>query len=788
MRSGTLAFLAGILLLQFSAEFPSIYLYFALLPLFGVALWCQHRFVWLIFFVLLGFCWALLHAQFRLQQQLIPELIGKDVLVTGWVTGLPKKRQRSASFEFNIEQLQFNERSYPTPGHVKLSWYGSSVPDIKPGEVWQLQLRLKPPHGFINPGGFDYEKWLFQQGIRATGYVRRSENNQLLKSSDNTYTSSIDRFRLTIINHLDRLLEHQANAPLIKALAVGERQSMTVKQWQVLRDTGTAHLMAISGLHIGLVAAIAFWLGRWGWSFAGRACLWLPAQKVGAVSAVIIAALYALLAGWSIPTQRALVMVLVVMAGVLFYRQYATSRVLSIALIAVLLYDPLSVLSAGFWLSFAAVSVIAFAMKGRFSQSRFKQSSFKQFNGFQQWGSVQWAVSMGLLPLMLLLFQQVSVISPLANLWAIPLVSLLIVPLTLLSVISLFIYEPVANGLLWLVINIMDAIWWGLELMAQWPWAVWKSASPPLLSFALAMIGVVLLLLPRGWPNRSLAAIFVLPALFIQIDKPDYATADFTLLDVGQGLAAVIQTKNHVLVFDTGPRYSERFDTGKMVVLPFLQQKGIHKIDSLVVSHADNDHSGGAASILQKMDVEQIFTSAANTISHRSTQTCMAGQNWQWDGVQFEILHPDKSFINNENTKRKTNNQSCVLRVSTGNRSLLLTADIEKEVEAVLVNKYGQQLESDVLVIPHHGSRTSSSGLFLDEVKPKLALLPAGYLNRYRLPNQKVMERYQKRNIPVENTASRGALHLRLTNEQILPITGYRQQAKRYWHYFAVSD
>ncbi|MGD9390052.1 MAG: DNA internalization-related competence protein ComEC/Rec2, partial [Thioalkalispiraceae bacterium] len=743
MRSGTIAFLAGIIALQQCSVLPPVYVGLSLLPLAMLAYLGKRRGLWLVFFCMLGFCWALWHAQSRLQQQLPPPLIARDVQVIGQVTGLPEQRQRSTRFEFNVEQLSFNEQIFTSPGHIKLSWYGASAPEIKPGERWQLQVRLKPPHGFMNPGGFDYEKWLFQKGLRATGYVRKSAVNQRLEAAN---PLDIHGLRLTIRQHLDRLLANEANAALIKALAIGDRSSMSPRQWQLLRDTGTAHLMAISGLHVGLVAAMAFWLGRWAWSFAGPARLRVPAQKIGAVSAALVAVLYALLAGWSIPTQRALVMVLVVMSGIVFYRHYASSRVLAIALLAVLLYDPLSVLAAGFWLSFIAVAVIAFAMQGRRNA----------LNRLQQWGYLQGSISLGLVPVMLILFGQVSLVSPLANLWAIPLVSVLVVPLTLLSVIALYFSQPLASGLLWLALQLLDGIEWLLALMAQWPWAIWQSASPPPGLVLLAMAGVFMLLLPRGWPHRWLGLVLLAPAMLMPLQRPATGEADFTLLDVGQGLASVIQTRRHVLVFDTGPRYSERFDTGQRVVLPFLRQQGIDGIDVLVISHADNDHRGGAGSLLDNSRVERIISSVPGHFPVDRVQTCQAGQSWRWDGVLFEFLHPDASYYPGNLSAGRSNNRSCVLRVTTGKHSVLIPADIEREVEARLVDQYGRQLESTVLVVPHHGSQTSSSPRFLDQVRPQLALLAVGYLNRYQHPHHGVMARYAQRRIAVKSTAMHG--------------------------------
>jgi competence protein ComEC len=772
MRSGAISFLAGVMLLQQFAFLPSLYWCLLLIPIFALALWRKQQILWLVFFFILGFAWTLLHAQQRLQQQLLPALISKDVVIAGRISGLPQKQQRYTRFEFKVKSLKYQGNVQPSPGHIQLSWYGKHQPVLKPGDYWQLQVRLKPPHGVLNPGGFDYEKHLFQKGIRAKGYVRKSEHNQPVVSMNNHF--NLDRLRQNILYKLNDYLNQQDNSPLIYALAIGERKDMSSEHWRVLRDTGTAHLVAISGLHIGIVASLAFWLGRWGWSFCGRGPLLVPAHKVAAIFAIAVAFSYALLAGWSIPTQRAFIMVMIVMAGLLVYRHQVTSRVLAFALLAVLIYDPLSVLAAGFWLSFAAVSVIAYAVSG------IKPSTAK----LKQWGHVQWAVSLGLLPLMLLLFQQVSIISPLANIWAIPLISLFVVPLVLLAIVFLLVYGPVSDWLLQIAISILDAIWWILELMLQWPWAVWHTASPTWWAALLAMLGILLLLTPRGWPARNLALILLLPLFFASAERPVQGEAKITLLDVGQGLAAVIQTKNHVLVFDSGPRFSERYDSGSMVVLPFLLQQGITKIDTLLVSHEDNDHIGGAGAILKQIEVEKILTSAPGSFAAQDrVTTCLSGQSWHWDEVEFTILHPEQAFLARNNKRRQRNNRSCVLRISSGDKSVLLAADIEKQAERVISQKYGEKLNSDVLVVPHHGSQSSSSALFLDTVKPAWALFPAGFLNRYRLPSKKVMRRYQSRGIRLRSTAQHGAISFKLLIKQPISISSYRQKAIRYWHY-----
>lgn len=772
MRSGAIFFLAGIMLVQQFASLPPLYWCVPVLPLFILWLWRRHMVYLLCFCFALGFSWAMLHAHYHLQHRLVPELISKDILLAGWITGIPQSYSRYVRFEFKVDEKVNQAGKFTLPKHLQLSWYGKNIPELTAGDYWQLQVRLKPPVGTFNPGGFDYEKYLFQKRIHAKGYVRKSKLNHILPGGQQSV--SLDRLRQTILTSLKKIIGEHDNASLVYALVIGDRTAMSAEQWRVLRDSGTAHLMAISGLHIGFVAVIGFWLGRWCWSYCGTASLLISAHKVGAVVAVSFALAYALLAGWSIPTQRAFIMVMVVMTGLVFYRNLRTSQVLALALFAVLFYDPLSVLSAGFWLSFAAVTVIACAMSG-------VQGSMGKI---KQWGYVQWSISLGLLPLLLLFFQQVSLIAPVANLWAIPLLSVLVVPLVLLAVPCLFFMPSLASGLLNVSILVIDGIWWVLDKMLYWSLATWQVAEPRWWMVMFSVLGIALLLTPRGFPARNIAAVFFLPLFFPLHDNVKHGEAGFHLLDVGQGLSAVIQTQQHVLVFDTGPRLSERFDSGDMIVLPFLRQLGISKLDVLLVSHEDNDHIGGAHAILKQMPVEKIITSApAEFARYHNVIACQPGQAWQWDGVDFEILHPVNDFTEQAGKRRDRNNRSCVLRVSNDDQSILLSADIEKQAEYSLVEELGEKLASDVLVVPHHGSRTSSSERFLEKVKPQLALLPAGYLNRYRLPSKTVLHRYQQRQTSVLSTALEGAISLKLLKNHPIQVTRYRRKVRRYWHY-----
>jgi len=527
----------------------------------------------------------------------------------------------------------------------------------------------------MNPGGFDYEGWLYQKKIRATGYVRVNyKKKQFAKKLDNEASG----YRMLILrqNLYDTLKSITAKnkySGILVALALGERTGITQQQWQVFRATGTSHLVAISGLHIGLLAGFIFFLTRRLWPYCGSAALILASPRAAAISALFIAAFYAALSGFAVPAQRALIMLSVVMLSIFLRHKVQSTQVLSFALLSVLLLDPVAVLSAGFWLSFSAVAIISLAALGRLTVDK----------NWRIWGRLQWRIS-------------------------------------------------------------------------------------------LASLGFALLLTPKGWPAKYIGLFLVIPLLWPNIDSPGHGEVEITLLDVGQGLAAVVQTRQHTLVFDTGPKFSQSFDTGAAVVVPFLRQKGIKKLDILVVSHKDIDHRGGLESIQAEMETTKLVSSYA---AHGS-EACYAGQNWVWDGILFEMLNPDELL-----GYKRRNNASCVLRISAGEQSLLLSADIEKRAEMQLVQRHYTQLKSTYLVAPHHGSKTSSSQAFLDAVDPDYILIPVGFKNRYRMPHATVLQRYRDMNIPIFQTFSSGAIAVRFGQKNSNKILfEYRKQSQKYWN------
>jgi competence protein ComEC len=590
--------------------------------------------------------------------------------------------------------------------------------------------------------------------------------NQRLAPAGSVYW--VDQVRETLRSKILSSLDNHPLRGIVLALAIGDRQQITPAQWDVLTRTGTNHLVAISGLHVGLVAGFAFFLMRRLWRLSARAVTRWPAKKAGAVAGLVAAMVYAALAGFSVPTQRALLMVAVVMLAIIVQRHTRPSSLLALALLLVLIIDPLAVMAAGFWLSFGAVAVILYGMSGRLAMRSL----------WWRWGRVQWLVAVGLLPGLLLLFQKASVVAPLANLLAVPWVSLITVPLTLLGSIALSFSAVAGEWLLALSTLSLDVLWRWLDWLAHWPQAAWQQMAPPLWAMPVAVIGIAWMLAPRGVPTRWVGLVGLLPLLFMSSALIPEGQARFTLLDVGQGLAAVVQTRNHVLVFDTGPRFSSGFNTGEAVVAPYLRAQGRGHIDTLLVSHGDNDHIGGVAGLRADIPVRQILSSVPQDID--GAEPCEAGQRWQWDGVEFVMLNPGGNL---KTSGRSENNRSCVLRVQAGGHSVLLTGDIERAAESELAHIFAERLASDVLVVPHHGSLTSSSSAFLAAVSPKLALFPVGYRNRYGFPKAQITQRYADRQVRLLDTAQHGAIELQLGGAiELDAAVTHRQQAARYWN------
>lgn len=701
---------------------------------------------------LLGLVWA---AAFSLYfwSPLEPAWEGVDIEITGQVTGLPSRFDRGWSFDF--EPVGSTD-SHRLPSKIRLRWYRG--PAVKSGQIWQLRVRLKPPRGFRNPGGFDYERWARAQRIGASGYVRNSQTNRLLAQS-----KGWSSLRQQLADRIEAILAASPVRGLIKALVVGDRSGISQDQWQVLRSMGTAHLVAISGLHIGLVAGLCFWIGRRSWLVLGMS-RW-PADAPAIVGAIAGAAGYSALAGFSIPTQRALIMVIVVMGAVAGRRHLHPWYGWVVALWAVCLLDPWAPFSAGFWLSFGAVFLILYGLGGRLVR-------FGAVSGFMR---VQWVLLLGLAPLLSFLFGQVPWMAPLANLVAVPGITLLVVPLALLGSAVLWALPPLGEGLLQAAALIMSGLWRPVQALAELYDQGQFFVSPPgWWVLILAMAGLLLVLAPRGLPARWLGILLVQPLVWPAANRPEQGEVWLTLLDVGQGLAAVVQTRDHVLVYDTGPRYSERFDAGRDIILPYLQHVGRQRLDKVIISHGDQDHSGGLPAVISRFPAAHLLTSDSALATHTGN-LCQRGQHWRWNAVEFEMMWPKQ-------TKPQTENDaSCVLKITAPGGSVLLPGDLEAAGEQALLAESGRGLQATILLAPHHGSATSSTPGFLQAVDPRLILVASGYRNRFGFPASEVLERYRQMGSRFCDTALSGAIEVRIKPEGTIHTDSLRAHDYQYW-------
>ena len=750
--------LLGVMSLQLSASLPNVFL-LILISLIAIAVL---RLVPIVSAFIFGFVWASMFAMHIQHNQLDASLEGEPLLIAGEVVGLPIQQQYATSFLFKVDRAVSPMDLEKLPKTLKLNWYGRSN-KVRAGEKWQLLVKLKRPHGAYNPYGFDYEKWLFQQHISATGYVKKSiENNRLNVASANNMSAWRESFR----NHLEALLSDSSYLPIVKALVIGDKSDIKPAQWEVFRKTGTSHLIAISGLHIGLVGALVFGLVRWLLLGIGRISHW--AVPVAVISSVLIACFYAALAGFAIPTQRALIMLCVVMGGVYWQRHMTPFHAVSVALFFVLLIDPISTFSPGFWLSFAAVIIILYGTsKGADAQSFIRQLV-----------KVQWFVSIGLLPFVVYFFQHVSVVSPIANIIVVPLVSFVVVPLLIIGLLAGVLSQSTEVYIFSLLDKVFDLFWWYLEALAELPFAQWLMPNTSFWACGLTFLGFALLFLSKKGRRKWLALVLLIPMMLPlrQASLPNKAF-DLTLLDVGQGLSVVIRTAEHTLVFDTGAKYSDKSDYASTVILPYLRGEGVKKLDTLIISHADNDHAGGAETLLSQIPVGGVFSSVPYSFESVDVKQCVAGKQWEWDGVRFEFIHPSKYGI------FKGNNASCVLRVESIYGSALLPGDIEKNAEQSLLRYSPNKLKSDVLIAPHHGSLTSSTGAFIAAVSPQSVLFPVGYKNRFNFPKQDVVERYKAKNIGYYDSATHGALSIVFDGSGQSRVTSYRELSKNYWNW-----
>jgi competence protein ComEC len=748
----------------------------------------------------------------RLQHRLDPALEGRDLRITGVVAGLPQRTASGLRFEFAVERAAWGGETVTVPPRLLLSWTSGFHEDatlsqpqraLRAGQRWELQVRLRRPHGPVNPGGFDLERHLFERGLGATGAVRDAPPQVV----DVAAGHPVLRARQAMRDAIERQVGDTRDAGVLAALALGDQSAIARDDWDLFRITGVAHLMAISGLHVTMFAWLVGGLVAWAWRASPRLCMAVPAPHAALVLGAAAAALYAVFSGWAVPAQRTVWMLLTVTLLALSGRRWPWPLVLATAAAVVLAVDPWALLDAGFWLSFGAVGLLLASSPwvgarpdGGAAWSRAASAAAAEAPPAGRWRGqavaaaraawhTQVVATLGLAPLTLLLFQQVSVVGFVANLVAVPWVTMVVTPLALLGALWAPLWSLAAAA--------VDLLGRGLELVAQVPGAVFEAPVASTWIVAAALFGGLLVVLPLPWRWRVLAVPLIAPLLVPPVARPAPGAFEVVALDVGQGTAVLVRTHRHLLVYDAGPRFSRDSDAGERLVLPALRARGERRIDRLLLSHRDLDHVGGAASLLREREVGDLMSSlepghpllALAAERGVATAPCRAGEGWQWDGVQFEMLHPDGATLDaatrpDVRLNVRPNARSCVLRVRSGADpsapSVLLTGDIELEQEIGLVARHGDALASQVLIVPHHGSRTSSSPAFLDAVAPRWAVVQAGYQSRFGHPDPRVLERYAERGIPVAASPACGAWQWASDD---LGFRCWREVRRRYWHH-----
>ena len=736
MRTGMLALAGGLLTLAFLPVLPPVGL---LLALPVVALMLLPFRTYPVAFFLFGLSWACACAHWALNDRLAPALDGQTRWIEGQVVGLPQSTQGVVRFEL----ADAESRRAALPKRIRLAWYGG--PPVNSGERWRLAVKLKRPSGLLNPHAFDYEAWLLAQRIGATGTVK---DGQRLAPAQGAWRDAL-RQRLMAV-------DAQGREGALAALVLGDGSGLSREDWQVLQDTGTVHLLVISGQHVGLLAGMVYMLiaGLARYGLWPHRLPWLP----WACGLAFAAALgYGLMAGFQVPVRRACVMIGLVLLWRLRFRHLGAWWPWLLALNAVLLFDPLASLRPGLWLSFAAVAVLIFTFGGRLGAWRW----------WQTWTRAQWLIAIGLCPVLLILNLPISLTGPLTNLLAVPWISLLVLPPALLGTL-LMPLPSVGESLLWLAGGLLDLLFKGLALMAG-KVPAWIAPAVPLWAWAIALLGAILLLMPSGVPLRVLGWPMLLLLVFAPLPRVPEGRAEVWQLDVGQGLGIVVRTRNHTLLYDTGPGFKDS-DLGAQVVLPVLRKFGVRKVDLMLISHAHLDHSGGARSIARGLPVAQVIGGEPWKVSASvPTQPCDSGKHWEWDGVRFTLWHWADA--------RNSNQNSCVLQIEANGERLLLTGDIDALAERVLL-KSPLAVPTDWLQAPHHGSRSSSSEAFVRALAPKAVLISRGHGNTFGHPHPQVVARYQRHGVQILDSAEQGAVRLQLGDFQ--PAQAMRG-ATRFW-------
>jgi competence protein ComEC len=664
---------------------------------------------------------------------------GRNLLVSGHVAGFVEERADVRTFDFVIGD---SSGCIAAGRRVRLSVFDPAT-DPQPDENWRFIVRLKPPHGTVNPGVFDRQQWLFTRAISATGYVRQGAANRRLGARG----ASAFGWRASVRGAVERVMDGNELTRFMTGLTVGARDGLHPADWELLRRTGTTHLMAISGLHVGLIAVVCWYVGGTLTVLAGLLNLRRVARWVAPACAGSGAAGYALLAGFTVPTQRALIMVLMFLLLKSELRRRSAQGVLAFALLAVLLVAPVAVLSAGFWMSFLAVALLLGLARLNIPNSA--GLAGRAFARIRTFAWAQWVVTLGLAIPTWQIFGGVALLAPLANFIAVPVFTLAIIPGALAALVALPLSGTFATAIFGRVTDVLGLLLSGLGWLSGQPYALLEPGRVSLRALLFAVLAGALLLAPM--PLRKLGAGLVLAGLAVVLNVPQSLPAlSLHMVDVGQGLAVVVRTPRHTLLYDTGPAWRDG-DAGEAILVPYLRGLGVLQVDRLVVSHLDSDHAGGLQSVLQEFPVGDWFASANSSAQATGASLCRSGYRWYWDDVVFEFLHPRVAAGWDDN------NASCVLQIAAGEARILLPGDIEADGEMVLLSRPALE-HADIVVAPHHGSRTSSTQALVDRLRPAFVIFATGYRNRWNFPAEEVAERWSGTGACLLNLAETGEL------------------------------
>jgi competence protein ComEC len=733
-----LCFFAGTAFFYLKSPYP---LYFLCIVLFF-----RPKFIFFTCFCA-ALLWSLLH-QWLIAEQGMPNVrLIRQAQLEGWITSIPNQSAYRTQFQFLAKKL--NQK--PIASNLLLSCY-NNCPSFKAGQYWQFRAKLKRPMNLANPGSFNYLEWLSSRHIHWVGNVR---SHTLKRMENHSIEYNLLKLREYFSDLLIQMDPDEESLGVFQALTLGITSHIDKSQWELFRETGTTHLIDISGEHIALVTGIAYWLIKWGWKCLGQLCLQIPAPKIASFGAMIIALIYSLIAGFSVPTQRSLITCFFFLYRNLCNQYFTIWQAWRYALLTVILLEPHSVYMLGFYFSFIAVAILILI------------NQRVRCKGLRKMLLMQAACLMGLMPLTLYWFSYTSFSSFIANMVAIPLVSFLIVPLALsITFISpWFIMPKTVVVLKWLIGHLIIYLHWINSLL---PFQFHLAYNEGIFPLALMISMAIFLFLPirQLFP---VAGLILLTSLFPGYEKIPFGTANIDLLDVGQGLSVAVRTANHRLLYDTGMKFMQNSDMGKLVIVPYLRTLGVKNIDKVIISHPDLDHLGGLTSVAAEYDIGELIVD--DPTFYQRGHSCHTYPSWTWDGVNFQFFPIDQQL----NGK---NNHSCVLQISSKDEKILLSGDIERSAEQYLLQNYGQKLASDILLIPHHGSKTSSSVPFVEQVAPRYAIVSYGFDNRYRFPHAQVMRVYQQHHIPIYNTSDCGMIRVNLQGKQPTPWC-YRRRYTR---------